>query len=353
MQGEYFFYAILNYFIIRIALFFKSIYPLHSKICETLKAKYQVANQRNVCKTIAIYIYISDMWLKTNSWEKDNLASQSDRHESRAINVNASYSHYICPLTSAARKRYARLGSARDSCSISERQKYSASFPLYVLLFPRRGARERHVSIRVRASPVTRMTRARLSPLFPPHHATTDRASGRAAAAILSVRCQYFPNVTGFLGVDRAISCLAARREVIVPSARWTVVDVVRYTCHGDRRVRASRIRYVKCVARFVVCSVRSSLDRRLGVSFALVVVVVVVVVGVFRRVAAIHRSQRGIAVAAGDLRRDEKAPDCHRAAGIRERADRRSLLWPITVDFIKLLTAFNYDFLPRDVCTL
>lgn len=32
------------------------------------------------------------------------------------------------------------------------------------------------------------------------------RAGGQAAA-ILSVRCQYCLNVTGFLGVDRTISC--------------------------------------------------------------------------------------------------------------------------------------------------
>lgn len=80
--------------------------------------------------------------------------------------------------------------------------------------------------------------------LPPPLCATTaprERTDGRteAAAAILSVRCQYFPNVTGFLGVDRAISCFAGCREVSSASASVArraviiVVDAVRHTCHG------------------------------------------------------------------------------------------------------------------------
>lgn len=37
----------------------------------------------------------------------------------------------------------------------------------------------------------------------------------------------------------------------------------------------------------------------------------------------------------------------CHHA-GIRERAGRRSLLWPIIVDFQFLISAFNCDFLSQ-----
>lgn len=74
-------------------------------------------------------------------------------------------------------------------------------------------------------------------PLDPLFAETDGRMDGQAAAAaILSVRCQYFPNVTGFLGVDRAISCFAGCRGVssASASARRAVVDAVRHMCYGN-----------------------------------------------------------------------------------------------------------------------